>query len=168
MHQNMEGVSAGLVASCIHMHQVTVSVPHRDILVRWCLWPAIPHPLCLPLVGCTPPPPSTHIIILLYSRAHAHAHIYTHAHTHIHTRTHTHTHTHTHIPIGSSDGTIKVWDCEKQYCTHNLHGSKGIVTLLCFHPSSRKLTLFSSSVDCAVRVWDLLTSRYRSPRMSYI
>lgn len=63
------------------------------------------------------------------------------------------------LHAGSSDGAIKVWDCEKHYCTHNLQGSKGIVTLLAFHPSSQSLTLFSSSVDCAIRVWDLHSSR---------
>ena len=63
------------------------------------------------------------------------------------------------LRAGSSDGAIKVWDCEKHYCTHNLQGSKGMVTLLRFHPSSKSLTLFSSSVDCAIRVWDLHSSR---------
>jgi len=76
---------------------------------------------------------------------HVHTHTHTHSHTHTHTLTHTCTPTHTHNTyVGSSDGAIKVWDCVKQYCTHNLHGSKGIVTLLRFHPSSSQLTLFSS------------------------
>ena len=30
-------------------------------------------------------------------------------------------------PSGASDGSIKVWDCYKQYCTHNFKGSGGVV-----------------------------------------
>lgn len=28
---------------------------------------------------------------------------------------------------GGCDGTIKLWDVVKQYCTHNLKGSSGVV-----------------------------------------
>ena len=31
------------------------------------------------------------------------------------------------LATGSSDSTIKVWDIEKQYCTHNLKGHTGVV-----------------------------------------
>ena len=59
---------------------------------------------------------------------------------------------------GSSDGSIKVWDCRQQYCTHNLTGSVGVVSLLRFHPQQSKL--FSTSDDYSIKVWDLNTSRY--------
>lgn len=32
-----------------------------------------------------------------------------------------------HCPAGGCDGTIKLWDVVKQYCTHNLKGSSGVV-----------------------------------------
>lgn len=63
------------------------------------------------------------------------------------------------LATGSSDSSIKVWDCKKQFCTHNFRGSNGMVTLLQFHSDPDALRLFSSAIDCAIRVWDLRTSR---------
>ncbi len=60
---------------------------------------------------------------------------------------------------GSSNGTVNVWDCAKQYCTHNFRGSKGIVHLVKFHPDQTVLKLFTSSADCNIRMWDLKTSK---------
>ncbi|MBN3316249.1 TBL3 protein, partial [Atractosteus spatula] len=63
------------------------------------------------------------------------------------------------LATGGCDGTIKLWDVVKQYCTHNLKGSPGVVHLVQFHPDSALLQLFSSSMDCRIRVWDLRTSQ---------
>ncbi|XP_029014911.1 transducin beta-like protein 3 [Betta splendens] len=63
------------------------------------------------------------------------------------------------LATGGCDGTIKLWDVVKQYCTHNLKGSSGVVHLVEFHPDSDRLQLFSSSLDCGIRVWDLRSSR---------
>ncbi|XP_061158421.1 transducin beta-like protein 3 [Syngnathus typhle] len=60
---------------------------------------------------------------------------------------------------GGCDGTIKLWDVVKQYCTHNLKGSSGVVHLVEFHPDIGRLQLFSSSLDCGIRLWDLQTSQ---------
>ena len=54
---------------------------------------------------------------------------------------------------------VNVWDMEKQYCTHNFRGSKGVVSLVRFHPDPEALKLFTSCADCSIRVWDLNTSR---------
>ena len=60
---------------------------------------------------------------------------------------------------GSSDSIVNVWDIEKQYCTHNLRGSQGIVNLVKFHSHQEDLRLFTCAADCSVRVWDLNTSK---------
>ena len=31
------------------------------------------------------------------------------------------------LATGSSDTTIKLWDIERQYCTHNLRGHQGVI-----------------------------------------
>lgn len=70
---------------------------------------------------------------------------------------------------GSTDSTVKVWDCTKNYCTHNLRGSKGVVGVVRFHPDPDRLLLFTSaSIDCSVRVWDLSTSRSAEIHFSYL
>lgn len=63
------------------------------------------------------------------------------------------------LATGGCDGTIKLWDVMKQYCTHNLKGSSGVVHLVQFHPNIDLLQLFSSSLDCGIRIWDLRTSQ---------
>uniref|UniRef100_A0A8D0D8U5 Transducin beta like 3 n=1 Tax=Sander lucioperca TaxID=283035 RepID=A0A8D0D8U5_SANLU len=63
------------------------------------------------------------------------------------------------LATGGCDGTIKLWDVVKQYCTHNLKGSSGVVHLIQFHPDISRLQLFSSSLDCGIRLWDLRSSR---------
>uniref|UniRef100_A0A3B4GKS6 Transducin beta like 3 n=1 Tax=Pundamilia nyererei TaxID=303518 RepID=A0A3B4GKS6_9CICH len=63
------------------------------------------------------------------------------------------------LATGGCDGTIKLWDVVKQYCTHNLKGSSGVVHLVQFHPNTDLLQLFSSSLDCGIRIWDLRSSQ---------
>ncbi|KAM6965774.1 transducin beta-like protein 3 [Tautogolabrus adspersus] len=63
------------------------------------------------------------------------------------------------LATGGCDGTIKIWDVVKQYCTHNLKGSSGVVHLVQFHPDISRLQLFSSSLDCGIRLWDLRSSK---------
>ncbi|XP_077067777.1 transducin beta-like protein 3 [Siphateles boraxobius] len=63
------------------------------------------------------------------------------------------------LATGGCDGTIKLWDVLKQYCTHNLKGSSGVVHLVEFHPDISRLQLFSSSANCGIRIWDLRSSK---------
>ncbi|XP_062914934.1 transducin beta-like protein 3 [Mobula hypostoma] len=63
------------------------------------------------------------------------------------------------LATGGCDSTIKIWDVIKQYCTHNLKGSFGVVHLVEFHPDISRLQLFSSAMDNKIRVWNLNTSK---------
>ncbi|XP_048761757.2 transducin beta-like protein 3 [Ostrea edulis] len=63
------------------------------------------------------------------------------------------------LATGSSDTTVKLWDIDKQYCTHNLKGHTGVISIVRFHPDNEKLQLFSAADDYKVKVWDLKTSR---------
>ncbi|XP_069503403.1 transducin beta-like protein 3 [Ambystoma mexicanum] len=63
------------------------------------------------------------------------------------------------LATGGCDSTIKIWDVIKQYCTHNLKGSSGVVHLVEFHPDISRLELFSSSMDYKVRIWNLKSSK---------
>ncbi|XP_050761807.1 transducin beta-like protein 3 isoform X1 [Gymnogyps californianus] len=63
------------------------------------------------------------------------------------------------LATGGCDSTIKIWDMMKQYCTHNLKGSSGVVHLVEFHPDISRLQLFSSSIDYKIRIWDLNSSK---------
>ncbi|XP_061191404.1 transducin beta-like protein 3 [Saccostrea echinata] len=63
------------------------------------------------------------------------------------------------LATGSSDTTIKLWDIDKQYCTHNLKGHTGVISMVKFHPDNEKLQLFSAADDYKVKVWDLRTSK---------
>ncbi|CAB1108406.1 unnamed protein product [Ectocarpus sp. CCAP 1310/34] len=59
------------------------------------------------------------------------------------------------VATGSSDSTAKVWDVERGYCTHNFRGHTGVVSVVAFHPDSKRLTLVTGSEDTTVRVWSL-------------
>eukprot|EP00398_MALV-I-01_sp_L67-1_P000264 gene264-516_t len=57
------------------------------------------------------------------------------------------------LATSSMDRTVKVWDCEGHFCTHNLKGHGNIVTRAVFHP--KKLQLVTVAEDFEIRIWDL-------------
>ncbi|KAG8145348.1 hypothetical protein E2320_011902 [Naja naja] len=63
------------------------------------------------------------------------------------------------LATGGCDSTIKIWDIPRQYCTHNLKGSSGVVHLVKFHPDISQPQLLSSSMDNSIRLWDLKSSQ---------
>jgi U3 small nucleolar RNA-associated protein 13 len=63
------------------------------------------------------------------------------------------------VATGSADSTVKVWDIDKGYCTHNFRGHGGVVSAVKFHPSKDRWTLVSGADDCQIRVWDLKSSK---------
>ncbi len=62
------------------------------------------------------------------------------------------------MATGSADRTVKIWDVNRGYCTHNFRGHQGTVSLVRFHPDRKRLLLVSAGEDCSVRLWDLQTS----------
>ncbi|KAJ8330858.1 U3 small nucleolar RNA-associated protein 13 [Batrachochytrium dendrobatidis] len=59
------------------------------------------------------------------------------------------------VSTGSADSTVKVWDVDRGYCTHNFKGHGGIVSVVKFHPNPKNLLLVSGSDDCKICLWDL-------------
>lgn len=67
---------------------------------------------------------------------------------------------------GASDGSVKVWDAAKGYCTHVFKGHGGVISALVFdidqsltatNGGGGRARLVSGADDCKIRVWDLRT-----------
>ncbi|GAM22584.1 hypothetical protein SAMD00019534_057590 [Acytostelium subglobosum LB1] len=59
------------------------------------------------------------------------------------------------IATGASDGSVRIWDVDQGYCTHNLRdeASTGVVSIVKFHPNTLRVVAVSD--DCIIRVWNL-------------
>ncbi|KAH9982630.1 quinon protein alcohol dehydrogenase-like superfamily [Lactifluus volemus] len=69
--------------------------------------------------------------------------------------------TSTYLASGATDGTVKVWDIVRGFPTHVLRGHGGVVSAIAWsYPramelETRKMRLFTASVDTRIRMWDL-------------
>eukprot|EP00058_Branchiostoma_floridae_P020644 XP_002606134.1 hypothetical protein BRAFLDRAFT_88045 [Branchiostoma floridae] len=63
------------------------------------------------------------------------------------------------LATGGTDSTIKVWHVIQQYCTHNLKGCQGVVSVVAFHPDMTKAQVYGAASDYKIHVWDLNTSK---------
>lgn len=66
----------------------------------------------------------------------------------------------TYLATGSADATIKVWDVEGLFCTHNFKGGHGApISVVRFHAEVGKMLLFTGDESGLVLVWDLITRK---------
>ena len=72
--------------------------------------------------------------------------------------------TSTFLASGGSDGTVKVWDIIRKFCTHNFTNHTGLIQSLLFHG----LTLFVSCDDNTVKRWSLHTSAVTEQFSSHV
>lgn len=69
------------------------------------------------------------------------------------------------VAMGCSDGSIKIYDTDNHYYTHNFTKKHtGKIQMVKFHPMKGKLLLFTSALD-GLRVWDLFSRKYVDSNM---
>ncbi|CAG0912559.1 unnamed protein product [Notodromas monacha] len=64
------------------------------------------------------------------------------------------------VASGGSDWRVKVWDVVRNYCTHNLKGCRGVVSVVMFHKPDENspIRVFAASTDNSILGWNLKTS----------
>lgn len=67
--------------------------------------------------------------------------------------------TNTLLATASSDGTIKLWNLENHYCSHNLKGVNGVVSVVEFHDSPDGELLICSAGDDSIHIFDISSSK---------
>jgi WD40 repeat protein len=62
------------------------------------------------------------------------------------------------VGTGSSDGTVRVWDVFRGYCTHTFKSQSEVIRVLSFRQDSTVIHLYSGSDDGSLKCYDLLKS----------
>ena len=60
---------------------------------------------------------------------------------------------------GGADGTVRVWDTEGWYCTHQFKGHRAVITRIMFHPDPRRYMVFTGAEDGSLRCWDMVSKK---------
>ncbi|KAI1303618.1 Transducin beta-like protein 3 [Halotydeus destructor] len=66
------------------------------------------------------------------------------------------------LATGGCDSAVKIWDTERLYCTHNLKGAIGVITVVTFElmpQKDRYYVMASGDQENKIVIWDLLTSK---------
>lgn len=63
------------------------------------------------------------------------------------------------LATGSSDGTVKLWNLNNHYCSHNLKGVNGVITCIDFYEHDDKMYLICTGGDDAIHIFDLDESK---------
>ncbi|XP_015595492.1 transducin beta-like protein 3 isoform X2 [Cephus cinctus] len=60
---------------------------------------------------------------------------------------------------GGSDSNVRMWDLQHHACTHSFKGIQGVVSVLAFHPDTKKQLLFAAGDDTKIHVWNTQNGR---------
>lgn len=79
------------------------------------------------------------------------------------------------IACASADSTLKIFDQQGLYCTHNFRGHMGPVTYCKFEnlppakgQTKKRMFVYSASQDCTIKVWNLLESKLQATLSSHM
>jgi len=61
------------------------------------------------------------------------------------------------LATGGADGTVKIWDLEHKYYTHNFRAGSGVCSVIEYHPT--KFLVFGGFMMGQLFCWDMKTSR---------
>jgi WD40 repeat protein len=64
------------------------------------------------------------------------------------------------VALGCVNGNIKVLDCVKGVETHSYKIHNGQIFKLLFHPIKENYLIISAGEDYAIRIYDMVVSRY--------
>ncbi|XP_071440764.1 transducin beta-like protein 3 [Hetaerina americana] len=63
------------------------------------------------------------------------------------------------LASGGTDGCVRVWDLERQSCTHSLKGLNGVTSVLKFHPNAEEGIIFAAADDAVIMAWKFSLSQ---------
>eukprot|EP00741_Cyanophora_paradoxa_P003445 tig00000704_g3346.t2 len=67
---------------------------------------------------------------------------------------------------GAADGTVRVWDSEGWYCTHQFKGHRAVITRILFHPDPHRYMVITGAEDGSLRCWDMVSKKSTSSELA--